>query len=145
MPLVEVSVPKGTLDAGHRALLAEELTKAVLKGEGAPDNPQSRALTWVFIYEVPENTWAIGGKWLSSLKFFVRLTVPVGSLSVARKRKMGAVIQKVLSDHSGKPLRVEEAWIIIYEVPEGNWSAGGKILRFEDIVRFVRSSANSSE
>jgi phenylpyruvate tautomerase PptA (4-oxalocrotonate tautomerase family) len=140
MPLVEVTVPKGLLDAGKRASLAAELTTAVLKAEGAPDNDRSRALTWVFLQEAPEGTWAVGGKWPSGLKFLVRLTVPVGSLSPARKRKMGATLHKVLSDHSGRPLKVEEAWILTHEVPEGNWSAGGKVLRFEDIVKFVASA-----
>jgi phenylpyruvate tautomerase PptA (4-oxalocrotonate tautomerase family) len=68
------------------------------------------------------------------------VTVPAGSLSAARKRKLGAVLHKALSGHSGKPLRIEEAWIITQEVPEGNWSAGGKTLSFQDIVRFVNSA-----
>lgn len=141
MPMIEVVVPEGTLDGIRRGALIKELTAAVLKVEGVPDSPQARALTWVFVNEAPRDAWAAGGASPSGPRFLVRVTVPVGTLSVARKRRMGLDVYKLLSRFSGKDLSPDEAWIIVYEVPEGHWTAGGKVLRLADISTFMGMTA----
>lgn len=137
MPLIEVEVPEGALDSAGRMLFIEELTAVVLKVEEVPDSAQSRALTWVLIKEIPKGHWAIGGQCPPDLRFLVRASVPAGTLSIARKRRMGLEIYKLLSKRCGRALRPDEAWIIVNEVPEGNWTAGGKSLRLEDIRQFM--------
>jgi hypothetical protein len=58
-------------------------------------------------------------------------------LSVARKRRMGLDIHKVLSARRGRNLKADEAWIIIHEIPEGNWTADGKVLHLEDVSELM--------
>ena len=50
---------------------------------------------------------------------------------------MGLEIYRVLSEARGKPLRPDEAWIILNEIPEGHWTAEGKLLTLSDVSRFM--------
>jgi phenylpyruvate tautomerase PptA (4-oxalocrotonate tautomerase family) len=128
MPLIEVTLPKGLLAAKERAALADELAGAVLKAEGAPDTPKSRSLTWVFVHEAPEGAWVVKGAGPEGPRVLVRITVPDWSLSPARRRRVGRDVHRALSARFGRPLGVEEAWILIHEVPPGDWNAGGSDL-----------------
>jgi phenylpyruvate tautomerase PptA (4-oxalocrotonate tautomerase family) len=126
MPLIEATLSKGLLTAKARAALADDLAGAVLRAEGASDTPRSRALSWVFVNEAPEGTWSVKGTPPLGPRVLVRITVPDWSLSKARRRKVGRDVHRVLSTHLGRPLGLEEAWVLIHEVPEGNWNAGGQ-------------------
>ncbi len=131
MPLIEVSLMKGLLTAAERSALADELSGSVLKAEGTPDTPRSRALTWVFVNDAPEGAWSVKGMPAQGPRVLVRVTVPNWTLSKARKRRVGRDVHRVLSKQFGRPLGVEEIWILINEVPPGNWNAGGIDLSME--------------
>lgn len=137
MPLVEITVPAGFLPTPEKQSLIKELTTAVLKAEGVPDSPRSRSLTWILINEVEHGHWAIAGAPPAGLRFLVRVTVPLGAVSLARKRRMGLEIHRLLSKTAGKLLATDEAWILVYEVPDGHWTAAGKTLQLKDLTAFV--------
>ncbi len=137
MPLVEITVPAGFLRDTERQALIKELTTAVLKAEGVPDSPRARRLTWILIHEAERGSWAIAGEPPADIRFLVRVTVPAGAVSLARKRRMGLEIHRLLSKTAGKPLGFDEAWIIVQEVPDGQWTADGKILQLKDLTAFV--------
>ena len=137
MPLIEVTLLKGLLGAKDRAALSDDLAAAVLKAEGAPDTPRSRALSWVFVNEAPEGAWAVKGTPPKGPRVLVRITVPAWSLSAARRRRVGRDVHRVLSDRFGRPLGVEEIWILIHEVPAGNWNAGGTDLTAENLGGYM--------
>jgi phenylpyruvate tautomerase PptA (4-oxalocrotonate tautomerase family) len=141
MPLIEIDVPAGALDAPAREALLKDVTASVLKVEGLPDTAQSRALTWVFVREAALGTWAVGGVPPADLHFLVRVTVPLGTLSVARRRRMGLELHRVLSRVKGRALKADEAWIILTEIPEDHWTAEGKVLRLADISGFTGMTA----
>lgn len=130
--MIEAVISRGIWTPAERAALAEELAATVLKAEGAPDTARSRALTWSHVAEAPEGAWTGGGA-----RFLVRVTVPTGALSVARRRRVGKDIHALLSRRMGRPLAVEEAWILIDEVPPANWNAGGKPLTIEDVSGYM--------
>lgn len=137
MPLVEVTVPAGFLQNSEKQALIKELTTTVLRAEGVPDSPRSRSLTWILVNEVDRDHWAVAGAPPSSLRFLVRVTVPLGAVSLARKRRMGLAIHRLLSKTAGKPLDTDEAWILVDEVPDGHWTAAGKTLQLKDLTAFV--------
>jgi phenylpyruvate tautomerase PptA (4-oxalocrotonate tautomerase family) len=137
MPLVEITVPAGFLPGPEKQTLIKELTTAVLKAEGVPDSARARLLTWILIHEAARGSWAIAGEPPADLRFLVRVTVPVGAVSLARKRRMGLEIHRLLSKTAGKTLGFDEAWIIVQEVPDGHWTADGKILQLKDLTAFV--------
>lgn len=137
MPLVEITVPAGFLPSPEKETLIKDLTCAVLKAEGVPDSPRARSLTWILIHEAEQGQWAIAGEPPANLRFLVRVTVPVGAVSLARKRRMGLEIHRLLSKTAGKTLGFDEAWIIVQEVPDGHWTADGKTLHLQDLTAFV--------
>lgn len=137
MPLLEITVPAGFLPTPEKQALMKDLTTAVLKAEGVPDSPRSRSLTWILIHEVDHGHWAIAGAPPASLRFLVRVTVPLGAVSLARKRRMGLEIYRLLSKAAGKPLATDEAWILVHEIPDGHWTAAGKTLQLKDLTAFV--------
>jgi 4-oxalocrotonate tautomerase family enzyme len=66
----------------------------------------------------------------------VHVTVPEGSLSDARKQAMVEKVTAATLEAEGLPNNERTrmlTWVIINEVKEGNWGAGGGIVRLQDI------------
>ena len=66
----------------------------------------------------------------------VHVTVPEGSLSEARKKLMVEKITEAALEAEGLPDNERTrtlTWVIINEVKDGNWGAGGGIVRLADI------------
>jgi phenylpyruvate tautomerase PptA (4-oxalocrotonate tautomerase family) len=70
--------------------------------------------------------------------FRVQATVPQGALSERRKAELVSEATRVVSEAAGlghdAALRV---WVLITEVPDGNWGAGGQIVRFEQLRQYA--------
>ena len=67
----------------------------------------------------------------------VHVTVPEGSLSDARKQLMVEKITDATLEAEGLPNNERTrmlTWVIINEVKEGNWGAGGGVVRLSDIA-----------
>lgn len=58
MPLIQISVPEGSLDAAKKADMIRRITDASVEAEGIP---AARAYTWVHINEVPDGGWGMAG------------------------------------------------------------------------------------
>jgi 4-oxalocrotonate tautomerase len=58
MPLVQVSIPAGSLSAEQKRALIAGITDAVVEVEG----PAVRRGTWVHVTEVPDGGWGMGGR-----------------------------------------------------------------------------------
>lgn len=59
MPLVQVSVPAGTLSLEQKQQLIKKITDVVVEVEGIP---AVRPSVWVQVSEVPDGGWGMGGK-----------------------------------------------------------------------------------
>lgn len=58
MPLVQISVPAGSLSQEKKAAMIAKVTDACVEAEGIP---AARQFTWVQINEVPDGGWGMGG------------------------------------------------------------------------------------
>jgi hypothetical protein len=58
--MIEITIPKCAFTAETKEQLDRDLTTALLKWEGAPDNAQSNSIDWAYVYEVEE--YAVGGR-----------------------------------------------------------------------------------
>lgn len=58
MPLIQISVPAGSLDAATKAKMIKLVTDASVEAEGIP---AARQFTWVHINEVPDGGWGMSG------------------------------------------------------------------------------------
>jgi phenylpyruvate tautomerase PptA (4-oxalocrotonate tautomerase family) len=142
--MMDLTYPVGTFTPEARTALADELTTVLLRAERAPDTEFFRNITWVYVHELPEGNVIAAGRPVQEPAFRVQVTVPQGALSERRKQQLVAEATKTvleaagLSDGDG--LRV---WILIHEVPEGNWGAAGNVVRFEQLRQIAAGERNT--
>jgi phenylpyruvate tautomerase PptA (4-oxalocrotonate tautomerase family) len=78
--------------------------------------------------------------------FVVDVTVPAGGLSERRKGGFVEEASKLVREAAG--LGEEDGvrvWVLIHEVPEGNWGAAGQIVRFEQLRAAARAEREKAE
>ncbi|WP_433334309.1 tautomerase family protein [Spirillospora sp. CA-294931] len=128
MPLVDVTYPAGALTVQARTELVESLTDRLLKAERLPDAPLFRGMTWVYLHEVAEDLAFTGGR--PSFRLDVR--VLAGALDRDGKAGLIATLTQAVADVAAiDPRRI---WVIIQEVDEGNWGAGGHVATYEALA-----------
>lgn len=134
MPMIDLTYPEGALTPDARTDLVDELTTVLLRAERAPDNEFFRSVTWVYVHELPEGAVLAAGQPVAKPTFRLNVTVPQGALSEQRKAELVSGATRVVSAAAG----LDEAdamrvWVLIAEVPEGNWGAAGNVVRFEQL------------
>ncbi len=136
MPIIDLTYPAGTFTPDERTALVDELTTVLLRAERAPDTEFFRNITWAFVHEPAEVLAA--GRPVAEPNFRVGVTVPTGALSERRKEELVAEATRVVLSAAGlsesDSLRV---WVLISEVPEGNWGAGGNVIHFEQLRQYA--------
>jgi phenylpyruvate tautomerase PptA (4-oxalocrotonate tautomerase family) len=134
MPIMDLTYPSGTFTPDAREALVEELTTVLLRAERAPDTDFFRSITWVYVHELPDGTVLAAGRPVDEPTFRLQVTVPQGALSDRRKEELVAEATKTIRNAAGlaedAALRV---WVLIGEVPEGNWGAAGQVIHFEQL------------
>ena len=146
MPLFQIFVAKDTVDESRRAAITRELIAEVLEVEGAPDTPAARSINWVLWHEIDE--WWVGTDRVDASDapfYLVRVETPAASLEGESKReriieRVTAVLAKT-DDDPDRLSRESVAWVLIDEVPEGNWGSRGHVIRYEDIKAYLARSS----
>lgn len=138
MPLIDLYYPAGTFSAEARTALADELTTVLLAAERAPDTEFFRNIAWIHVHELPEGTMLAAGRPVSEPVFRVQVTIPQGALSARRKQEFVSEATRVVSEAAGlgegDGLRV---WVLINEVPDGNWGAAGSVVQFSQLLEYA--------
>jgi len=132
MPLMDLTLPQGTLDAEARAALVDELSTVLLRAERAPDTAFFRSITWTHVHELPATDVLAAGRPVDRPIVRLDVTTPEGALSDRRRAELIAEATRVIREAVG--LGDDEAmrvWILCHEVREGSWGAGGQVVRFE--------------
>lgn len=75
MPLIQISVPAGSLSTEQKRQMVEKITDVVVEVEGIP---AVRAGTWVHVNEVPDGGWGIGGHALTLADLEAKLRPSTG-------------------------------------------------------------------
>ena len=142
MPFVEVFSPKGAVSEDQRNRISERLVREVMEAEGAPDNEIARSISWLAWHEPV--IWSIGGRDVGDGepgRYVVRVTVPAGSLTDEKRAEIVRRVTQVLSDADHDPGRLFalpiSSFVLLNEVPEGNWGAVGQVVGFSDIASFI--------
>ena len=139
MPVFEVTYPEGALSADARAKMLEDLTTALLKAERAPDTEFFRNVTWSYVHELPEGAVNAAGCPVEAPTFKIDVTTPQGALSDRRREELVAEATGIVREAAGIPddeaLRV---WVLMHEVAEGSWGAGGQVIRFEQLREIAK-------
>lgn len=143
MPFVEVfSSASSSLSEEKRKRISERLVSEVMEGEGAPDNEATRSLSWLVWHE--PQLWSIGGRAVQAGErafYVVRVSMPAASLDDEKRAEVVKRVTQVLADADDDPDRFYQAppvsFVLINEVPEGNWGSAGMVFRFPDIVSYI--------
>ena len=138
MPLIDLTYPAGTFTPEARTALVDELTTVLLRAERAPDTEFFRNIAWVHVHELPDGSVLAAGRPVSEPTFRVQVTIPEGALSPRRKQELVAEATRAVCEAAGidaaDSLRV---WVIIGEVPDGNWGAGGQVISFAQLAGYA--------
>ena len=153
MPLLRITHQRGAFSHAQKAQLAEDLTAAILIAEVGADTPAGRAVAYVLFDEVdPKTSWFVGGK--PDLapppggRFLFDVVYPVGASPQADKTALHAEINRIIAktlDVDGSfPNRASD-WVLIHEVPDGNWGASGVTIGIREINGVAGGSAERAE
>jgi phenylpyruvate tautomerase PptA (4-oxalocrotonate tautomerase family) len=146
MPKVDLTFPAGALSDDAKRELPRELAAAMLRWEGAPDTEFFRSITWTHVHELPAEAVHTADGQAELSQFVVDATVPAGALSDRRKGGLVEEFSKLVRDAAG--LTDEEGvrvWVLIHEVPEGNWGAAGQIVQFEQLRAAAKAEREKAE
>ena len=121
--MIELTAPAGALTEAMADELAERLTGALLRWRGVPDTERARANAWLNL--VAARQW-IGGARTCSAHYVVRASIVEGGMD--GEAKAGFVEEATRHVHEVDEL-ARNVWVLIDEVRDGNWGAGGEITR----------------
>ena len=146
MPMIDVTLPEGALTSEQRDTLADQLTTALLKWEGAAEIPFSRQITLVYFDERPAGAVYVAGERATEPRYRLLVTIPEGSIT-DDERKAGLVDELTRLVLEAEGSTGDEAafrvWVFIHEVPDGHWAGAGRIFRLRDIVKLARSGGET--
>jgi phenylpyruvate tautomerase PptA (4-oxalocrotonate tautomerase family) len=152
MPIMNVRYPASRLDKAAKALLAGKLTDVLIRMEGGANTNGGRAFAAVLFDAMNEDDWWVGGSTGDAFvspsgKFLVHVTIPEGYMNDAHKSEVHAGVADAILEVTGtstEPGSGDSIQVIIDEVPEGNWGAGGRTISLESIAGTVGMPTNGS-
>ncbi|MEU7820536.1 tautomerase family protein [Catellatospora sp. NPDC049133] len=131
--MIQLTAPAGALTPAGRDSIQKTLAAVLLRWEGAPDNALFRSLAWTYLHELPAGAQTTAED--DAPRFRVEITVPVGALSERRKAGLVGEITTAVLDAAGlTDADAQRVWVLIHEQPDGTWAAGGRIVRYADLV-----------
>jgi phenylpyruvate tautomerase PptA (4-oxalocrotonate tautomerase family) len=146
VPVFELTYPEGALEPAARAKLMDDLTTALLRAERAPDTEFFRNVTWSYVHELPAGSVLAAGGPVEQPTFKIDVTTPAGALSDRRREELVGEATRLVREAAGIPneeaLRV---WVLMHEVAEGSWGAGGHVIRFEQLREAAKAEREKAE
>ena len=146
MPMLDVYIPEGALNAEAEERLLARLTDILLVHEGAdPSDPLTRSIAWVFLHR-PAQVYVAGAP-ADAPRYKVVPSVPEGQFDDERRGAMVAAVTEAVLDaeegaHPRDPMRV---WVFPTEVPDGTWGGGGRINTLADIAGLAMRDADKGK
>jgi phenylpyruvate tautomerase PptA (4-oxalocrotonate tautomerase family) len=133
MPRLDLTITADVLTEEQKPELLRELGAALLHWEGAPDTEFFRSITWAHLHELPAQSIQTPDG-AAEPHAILDITVPSGALSDRRKAGIAEDATKIVLEAAGWGAEAGvRVWVLIQEVPDGNWAAAGQIVRFEQL------------
>jgi phenylpyruvate tautomerase PptA (4-oxalocrotonate tautomerase family) len=142
VPVFELTYPEGALEPDARAQLLDDLTTALLRAERAPETQFFRDITWSYVHELPAGSVLAAGRPVDQRPTFkLDVTTPEGALSDRRRAELVGAATKLISEAAGiaKDDTLQRVWVLMHEVTDGQWGAGGEVIRFEKLRELARA------
>jgi phenylpyruvate tautomerase PptA (4-oxalocrotonate tautomerase family) len=155
VPLIDLTYPQGALGDEARAEAVEKMTAALLRIEGAPDNPATRAMSRVFVHELPSEHVNVGGAPAPLPTYRAVVTAPAGTLlhgpgpvGVQQRKQLVRELTEIILAAEGTGYEAVDAgrvFCLIHEVADGYWGGMGTIFRMDDIAAFSDGNLPQTE
>jgi len=141
MPLIDLELPADAVPTDTDGLV-EELTAALLRARGVPDGPASRAQVWTYVR--PTRLF-VGGAPASEPRVVVRVAVVQGGVAERARGEMVAEMTASVLRHTelGEDA-ADRVWVLLEEVPDGFWGAGGQVVRLADSQAILGAAGAAS-
>ena len=143
MPVIQLYYAKGMLDPASKNEMGKRLTEVLLTMEGGARTPGGLAFASVLFTEVPAEDWWVGGKIddtpiRTHSRLLARVSIPEGYMSQQHKSEVHASVHAAMMESLGATREDGSgALVIIEEVSEGNWGAGGHTISLAAIANTV--------
>jgi phenylpyruvate tautomerase PptA (4-oxalocrotonate tautomerase family) len=142
MPLLDVYIPLGALNAEPEADLVARLTDLLFTHEGVnPENPRARELAWVWVHR-PARVF-VAGQPADRPRYKLVPQVPEGQYDDQRRAAILADVTEAVLDAEEQMGRTRDpnvVWVFPTEIPDGTWGVAGEIVRLGDIAARVLGS-----
>jgi phenylpyruvate tautomerase PptA (4-oxalocrotonate tautomerase family) len=149
MPMIDLTLPRGALTDDAKSELMAQLSRTLLKWEGAkPGDKNAESIAWTFVHEPELITVAHAPA--QEPRYRVVIGVPEGTLGDEQKEGLVAevteqVIRAENPDREPAPQDTFRVWVLINEITDGNWGGAGRIFRLADILAFAGASDEEIE
>jgi len=145
MPVVRVTYPRGALTPDRKRQLAASLTDIVLDAEVDTITEAGKMVTVIHFLEAAPEDWSVAGAMRSATgggpdHFIVDVVVLEGLLDAGRKAAVHERVSGAFREafgESGDPLLPFRVWVLIHDVGEGSWGAGGRTVSAFDVAQFI--------
>ncbi len=129
MPLIDLDLPADAVPPDVDGLV-DELTAELLRARGVPDTAASRAQVWTYLR--PGRLF-VGGAPAAEPRYVVRVAVVQGGVTdAARERLVAEMTASVVRHADLGEAGADRVWVLVEEVPDGRWGAGGQVVRLAD-------------
>jgi phenylpyruvate tautomerase PptA (4-oxalocrotonate tautomerase family) len=151
MPIMNVCYSAADLNETSKAALARKLTDVMIRMEGGADTKGGRAFAWVLFNELSQGDWWAGGESGNGYvsppgRFLVHVSIPEGYMNAEHKSEVHAWVTEAILAATGASGQDagNSVQVILDEVPEGNWAAGGRTISLASIAESVGLSKAGS-
>ena len=147
MPVFELTYPEGALEPDARAQLLDDLTTALLRAERAPETQFFRDITWSYVHELPAGSVLAAGRPVDGRPTFkLDVTTPEGALSDRRREELVGEATRLIREAAGiaEDATLQRVWVLMHEVADGRWGAGGHVIRFEKLRELARAEQEAA-
>lgn len=141
MPLITVHLPQNNFTGRQKKAFAQKATDILLTLEGMAENPKAQNLSWVQFTEFCEEDFFMAGHSVEKPHYRIEVKVFQGTMNAKKKQKLTEQLTHLilrLEQTDDNLLNAARIWVMIEEVPNGNWGGAGKIYRIEDLMQIMQ-------
>lgn len=142
MPIIDVYIPESKFDQSAQDKLAFELTRTLLNCDLTRNNPRAPAINWCYIHKQATGSVYVAGEAEHKSHYRIAISIMQGAMSSSVKQQVVEDMTQVMLAAEGtafNPMNAGRVWITFQEIEEGNWAAGGRVYRLEDLKDYLEN------
>lgn len=127
MPVIDITAPADLFPPDADRRLAEELTAALLRAEGAPQAAPFLENTAAYLHRLPAQAVHTAGT-AAARTVRVQVLTPPNALDRDAQKRFVADATEIVTRVSGDPTQAGRTWVLLTEAAEGGWGVAGQAL-----------------